>query len=103
LFQKFSLIAFLFASFCFAVGQDKTLPPGPMQAKVKAACTQCHTAAKITSQHRTRDEWDKQLDKMIGLGAVVPDEDRKGFVNYLTKNFGPGSKLKTVQKTEASH
>jgi hypothetical protein len=26
---------------------------------------------------------------MEGLGAVIPDEDREGFLNYLTKNFGP--------------
>ena len=68
---------------------SKPLPPGPMQAKVKAACTQCHTAARITKQHRTRQEWNDQLDKMIGLGANVPDSDRKAFLNYLTKNFGP--------------
>jgi quinoprotein glucose dehydrogenase len=73
-----------------------------MQAKVKAACTQCHTAAKITIQHRTRDEWDKQLDKMIGLGAVVPDDDRKGILNYLTKNFGPGNKPKSTLKSTSS-
>jgi hypothetical protein len=102
-FQKFSLIAFVFASLGIAAGQEASLPPGPMQAKIKAACTQCHTAARITSQHRTRDEWDKQLDKMVGLGAVVSDVDRKGFLNYLTKNFGPGNKLRTVQKTETSH
>ena len=60
-----------------------------MQSKVKAACTQCHTAARITQQHKTREEWNAQLDKMIGLGANVPDEDRQKFLNYLTKNFGP--------------
>ncbi len=60
-----------------------------MQAKVKAACTQCHSAARITKQHKTRREWNDQLDKMIGLGADVPDSDRKAFLNYLTRNFGP--------------
>ena len=68
---------------------DKPLPPGPMQAKVKAACTHCHDATRITEQHMSRAEWSKQLVKMEGLGAVVPDADRLGFLNYLTKNFGP--------------
>ena len=69
-----------------------------MQAKVKAACTQCHTASRITKQHMTRQKWDAQLDKMIGLGANVPDSERKAFLNYLTKNFGPekGAKAKTA-------
>jgi len=26
---------------------------------------------------------------MEGLGAAIPDADRAGILNYLTKNFGP--------------
>ena len=42
-----------------------------------------------------------ELDKMVGLGAVVPDADRKGFLDYLTANFGPqkGAGGKTPPKT----
>ena len=60
-----------------------------MQAKVKAACTSCHNTSRITGQHLTRKQWSDQLDKMEGLGAVIPDADRNAFLNYLTKNFGP--------------
>jgi hypothetical protein len=61
-----------------------------MQAKVKAACTSCHNTSRITGQHLTRTQWSDQLEKMEGLGAVIPDADRNAFLNYLTKNFGPG-------------
>ena len=60
-----------------------------MQAKVKAACTSCHNTSRITGQHMTRKKWADELDKMEGLGAVIPDPDRNAFLNYLTKNFGP--------------
>ena len=60
-----------------------------MQAKVKAACTSCHKASRITEQHMTRKKWSDELDKMEGLGAVIPDTDRDALLNYLTKNFGP--------------
>jgi hypothetical protein len=95
LFERLSLALFLFASIIFASAQapsapGKSLPPGPMQAKVKAACTSCHNTTRITEQHFTREQWSTQLEKMEGLGAVIPDEDREGFLNYLTKNFGPG-------------
>lgn len=60
-----------------------------MQAKVKAACTQCHNAGRITEKHMTRQGWSVELDKMEGLGAVIPDADRSAFLNYLTTNFGP--------------
>ena len=102
MFQRACLALFLLVVVHRAYAQSATLPPGPMQAKVKAACTQCHAATKITSQHMTRQQWDAQLDKMIGLGASIPDSDRKGFLNYLTKNFGSGNKPKTASKGESA-
>ena len=83
----------MFAFISFAVAQapsasGKPLPPGPMQAKVKAACTQCHNASRITEQHKTRQQWTKELEKMEGLGAVIPELDRSAILTYLTKNFG---------------
>ena len=67
----------------------KPLPPGPMQPKIKAACTQCHAPDRITEQHLSRDQWSDELTKMEGLGAVIPDTDRAAMLNYLVKNFGP--------------
>jgi hypothetical protein len=68
-----------------------------MQAKVKAACTSCHNTSRLTEQHLTREQWSAQLEKMEGLGAVIADTDRDGFLDYLTKNFGPakGAKKKS--------
>lgn len=60
-----------------------------MQAKVKAACTQCHNTSRITEQHLTRQQWSAELEKMEGQGAVIPDADRAAMLNYLVKNFGP--------------
>jgi len=93
-FQRIFPAIFLFASIILANAQapsapGKPLPPGSAQAKVKAACTQCHNASRITGQHMTRQQWSGQLEKMEGLGAVIPDSDRNAFLNYLTRNFGP--------------
>jgi hypothetical protein len=96
LFHRVCLAAFLLASITLVSAQSKGLPPGPMQAKVKAACTQCHAASRITAQHKTRQEWSAQLDKMVGLGAEVPDSQRAAFLNYLSRNFGPEKGAKTA-------
>ena len=94
MFERVVPAIFLFASIILASAQapsapGKPFPPGPVQAKVKAACTSCHNTSRITEHHMTRKQWSDELDKMEGLGAVIPDADRDALLNYLTKNFGP--------------
>ena len=72
-----------------------------MQAKIKATCTQCHNASRITEQHLSRQEWSTELDKMVGLGAEVPDSDRAALLTYLSKNFGPEKGGKALPKKSA--
>jgi len=108
LFQRIFLVVFVLSTLVLLRAQTppesgKPLPPGPMQAKVKAACTQCHKATRITEQHLTRRQWSIELDKMEGLGAVIPESDRSAFLNYLTKNFGSEKGAsKTAAKKNAS-
>jgi hypothetical protein len=93
---------FLLTSVSLAAAQSKPLPPGPMQAKVKATCTQCHNASRITEQHLTRQEWSEQLDKMVALGAEIQNADRPALLNYLSKNFGPQKVGKAASKKGAA-
>jgi hypothetical protein len=93
LFKRVFPPIFLFTSIVLASAQapsvpGKPLPPGPMRAKIKAACTQCHNTSRITGQHLTRQQWSGELKKMEGLGAVIPDADRNALLNYLTEHFG---------------
>lgn len=101
LLQRFLLALFLLAFLNLGTAQTKPLPPGPMQAKVKATCTQCHNAARITEQHFTRQEWSNELDKMTNLGAEIADADRPALLNYLSKNFGPDKVGKAAPKKSA--
>ncbi len=93
MFERVFPPIFLFTSIVLASAQapsipGKPLPPGPMRAKIKAACTQCHNTSRITARRRTRPQWSGELEKMEGLGAVIPDSDRNALLNYLTANFG---------------
>jgi hypothetical protein len=64
------------------------LPPGPMQAKVTTACTECHEARIILQQRLGKAAWTKEVDKMMKWGALVSPEDHEAFVDYLSSNFG---------------
>ena len=69
-------------------GHAADLPPGPMQAKVKAACNECHADSSIIEQQRlNKAAWTREVDKMIRWGAVVDPGDRDAFIEYLSTNF----------------
>ena len=80
----FFLFVFTSAAFC-----AEDFPPGPMQEKVKTTCTTCHAATQVTKQHKTKAEWSKVLDKMVGYGADVSETERSAVLKYLASNFGP--------------
>src|SRR5713101_2440466 len=67
--------------------QSADLPPGPLQAKMKTACLECHDSGIIVQQRLGKAAWTKEVDKMIKWGAVVDPGDRYAFIEYLSENF----------------
>ena len=63
------------------------LPAGPMQAKVRTSCTECHDAGIIVQQRLSKAAWVKEVDKMIKWGAVVEPADHDSYVDYLSSSF----------------
>ncbi len=59
-------------------------PPG-----FKNACLACHEDDVIRQQRLTRAQWDAEINKMIGWGAKVGDQDRKAVLDYLAGSYGP--------------
>jgi hypothetical protein len=88
--------------------QSPDLPPGPVQAKLKTACLECHDAGIIVQQRLSKAAWAREVDKMIRWGAVVDPADRDAFIDYLSANFSedkePYAPPKTaVQKKKQDH
>jgi competence ComEA-like helix-hairpin-helix protein len=76
---------------------DAALPAGPGRDILKKSCSQCHTASVIiTKPGHTDDDWADILNKMIGRGAVLSDEDGDTLMDYLSTNFGPDWKGKPI-------
>ena len=72
-----------------AVKATEDLPPGAMQAKATAACTECREARIILQQRLSKAAWGKEVDKMVKWGAVVDAGDRDALIDYLSTNFNP--------------
>lgn len=95
---KLSVILLL-ASALWAQSPD--LPPGPMQAKVRTACTECHDSRIILQQRLSKAAWGKEMDKMIKWGALVEAADRDAFVEYLSTNFPPDKPPYVPERTKS--
>jgi len=95
------LLALLLSLTCVAVlcADSADLPPGPLQAKVKAACLGCHDSGIIAQQRLGKTAWTKEVDKMTKWGAVVDPGDRDAFIEYLSVNFPADKPPYTAPRT----
>jgi hypothetical protein len=78
-----------------AVGAQGTtdpskLPDGPGKVILQSACTVCHGLDLLSG--RDEASWRDTVDRMVAMGAVVPEDQVKVLVEYLTKNFPPEKK-----------
>ena len=67
------------------------LPGGPMKALADQACLHCHSADMVRQQRLTEKQWTAEVNKMVGWGAAVPEDQRAALVAYLVEHFGPGN------------
>jgi hypothetical protein len=57
-------------------------------AQLPAACSQaCHGPSLIAQQRLDAPGWTRELNKMIGWGAAIPDSDKEALIAYLAKTF----------------
>jgi hypothetical protein len=51
----------------------------------QGSCTPCHSMRLIDSQRLSAAAWAKEVDKMVGWGAIVPD--RQLLIDYLSSQY----------------
>ena len=64
-------------------------PTQPVPNGYKAACLVCHDEHMMRQQRLTRAQWDREVTKMTGWGAVVTPEQRNGLLDYLSASYKP--------------
>jgi len=52
-------------------------------AVFRETCLVCHQDDVIRQQRLTREQWDRELNKMAGWGARIRGEDRSALLDYL--------------------
>jgi hypothetical protein len=58
-------------------------------ASFKGACLACHDEDVIQQQRLTREQWNAEINKMVGWGAKVSNDDRSALLDYLAGRYGP--------------
>ena len=74
-----------------AQGQAPTgaaLPPGEGSDVARGRCLTCHGVDLIAQQRLTRDEWGREVDKMVAWGAGVTGSERPRLLDFLASQFG---------------
>lgn len=70
------------------IAQPASLPEGPGKEIIENSCTACHGADLVYGQLRTPDDWGQVVDRMVGNGASLTDEQYKTVMTYLTTTLG---------------
>jgi mono/diheme cytochrome c family protein len=66
-------------------------PLDPGRELVQDICTQCHELDRLNDQELTAAQWSDLIKGMVSEGPPVTDKEFKQIVDYLARNFGPGS------------
>lgn len=70
-------------------GGDSDGRPGIPPPSYKSSCLACHDEDVIQQQRLTRTQWDAEINKMVGWGAKVSDQERSALLDYLAGRYGP--------------
>ena len=85
-----ALSALAFVALAHGAQADTTpvLPDAPGRELVERKCAQCHSLDAVTRSHRSRRQWEAQLDAMLERGAKLSDGEFEQVADYLASQLG---------------
>jgi hypothetical protein len=78
------------------------LPDGNGKSIVIAKCQDCHTLERVVHYHGTRNDWQASIQKMLGLGARLTNDEIPVVLDYLASNFKPEAVTDAVRNSSSS-
>jgi len=66
--------------------------PGPAPVAdgatlLQERCTVCHTLERVESAHKSAEEWERTVSRMVGRGARLTAEEKTILVEYLATHY----------------
>ena len=56
---------------------------------VNTRCNRCHSLDRVTSAHKTADQWKTTVTRMLSNGAQLTPDEENVLIAYLAKTYGP--------------
>ena len=50
-------------------------------------CTTCHSLDRVTSKSKTLEEWKTTVERMIGKGANLAEDEKEFLIQYLAESY----------------
>lgn len=63
-------------------------------ALVQKDCSTCHAPLQVISAHKSADEWQETMDRMVDHGMQIPPEDSQRITDFLVAHNGPAAASK---------
>ena len=57
------------------------------QTLMQERCSVCHSTERITSAHKTAEQWKTTADRMISHGAQLTPQEEQTLVDYLAQTY----------------
>jgi len=83
----------LFAAVVCAGLVRADIPAGAGKDATIKYCSDCHSIEQAVSLREGAEEWKATVEKMVGMGAKIPDDSYDVIVGYLAKHFGADAPL----------
>jgi cytochrome c oxidase cbb3-type subunit 3 len=71
-------------------------PPAGSREAFQEVCAGCHALETVTSQRRTRAQWQESINSMVARGAKGTPEQLGLILDYLTTVYGPAPTTATA-------
>ncbi|HEY5270133.1 MAG TPA: hypothetical protein VII97_07335 [Anaerolineales bacterium] len=57
------------------------------QTLMQERCSVCHSTDRVTSAHKTVDQWTTTVERMVSRGAQLNAQEQQTLIDYLAANY----------------
>jgi cytochrome c5 len=57
------------------------------QTLMEQRCSVCHSTDRITSAHKTADQWKTTVERMVSHGSQLDAQEQQTLIDYLAQTY----------------